>query len=99
MTGFIDLLFKHDGRYYILDWKTNIINARAEDFDAAGVRWNSGDRASGTYNYNPNDYFCLTYRGDRCNYALTYCSRTYSALNVIHRKLTDIIVDNRLEAN
>lgn len=25
MTGFIDLLFKHDGRYYILDWKTNML--------------------------------------------------------------------------
>jgi len=23
MTGFIDLLFRHDGRYYILDWKSN----------------------------------------------------------------------------
>lgn len=70
-----------------------------DNFDDAGVRWNSGDRASGTYNYNPTDYFCLTYRGDRCNYALTYCSRTYHAINVVHRKLTDIIVDNRLEAN
>ena len=33
MTGFIDLLFKHDGRYYILDWKTNML----EDYAPATV--------------------------------------------------------------
>ena len=34
MTGFIDLLFKHDGRYYILDWKTNML----EDYSSKTVK-------------------------------------------------------------
>lgn len=34
MTGFIDLLFKHDGRYYILDWKTNML----EDYSQETVK-------------------------------------------------------------
>ncbi len=25
MNGFIDLIFRHDGRYYIVDWKTNYL--------------------------------------------------------------------------
>ena len=33
MTGFIDLLFKKDGRYYVLDWKTNML----EDYAPATV--------------------------------------------------------------
>ena len=33
MTGFIDLLFRHDGKYYILDWKTNML----EDYAPATV--------------------------------------------------------------
>lgn len=38
LTGFIDLLFRHDGRYYIVDWKSNRRGGRPSDFDAAGVR-------------------------------------------------------------
>jgi len=26
LTGFIDLIFEHDGRYHLLDWKTNQLN-------------------------------------------------------------------------
>lgn len=69
-----------------------------ENFDEAGVRWNSGDRASEFYHYHEGDHLCLTYRDDRHNYALTYCSSRYSAPNTIRRKVTDIIIDNRLEA-
>jgi exodeoxyribonuclease V beta subunit len=33
MTGFIDLVFRHAGKYYILDWKTNTL----DDYSADGV--------------------------------------------------------------
>ena len=33
MIGFIDLLFRVDGKYYILDWKTNML----QDYDSATV--------------------------------------------------------------
>lgn len=32
MNGFIDLLFFHEGRYYILDWKTNYLGASVDDY-------------------------------------------------------------------
>ncbi len=37
MTGFIDLLFEHNGKYYILDWKSNRINCTPESFDRNGL--------------------------------------------------------------
>ena len=36
--GFLDLLFRHRGCYYIVDWKSNVLGRRAASFDAAGVR-------------------------------------------------------------
>lgn len=38
LVGFIDLLFRHDGRYYIVDWKSNRRGGRQTDFGADGVR-------------------------------------------------------------
>jgi len=38
MTGFVDLLFRHDGRYYIADWKSNRRGGTQSDFDQAGIR-------------------------------------------------------------
>lgn len=32
MKGFIDLIFHHEGRYYILDWKTNFLGDQAADY-------------------------------------------------------------------
>jgi len=32
MKGFIDLVFKADGRYYVLDYKSNWLGRRAEDY-------------------------------------------------------------------
>jgi len=32
MTGFIDLLFEHKGRYYILDYKSDMIGSTFEDY-------------------------------------------------------------------
>jgi len=37
LRGFIDLLFRRDGRYYIVDWKSNWLGNRPEDYDASGV--------------------------------------------------------------
>jgi exodeoxyribonuclease V beta subunit len=32
MKGFIDLVFEANGRFYILDWKSNFLGARMEDY-------------------------------------------------------------------
>jgi exodeoxyribonuclease V beta subunit len=32
MRGFIDLVFEHTGRYYLIDWKSNHLGSRAEDY-------------------------------------------------------------------
>jgi exodeoxyribonuclease V beta subunit len=37
MTGFIDLFFEHDNKYYILDWKSNFLGDSITDFDRVGV--------------------------------------------------------------
>ncbi len=34
MQGFIDLLFEHDGRYYIVDWKSNHLGNSPADYGA-----------------------------------------------------------------
>ncbi len=38
MKGFIDLVFCHEGRYYILDYKSNYLGDEIEDYDAEGMR-------------------------------------------------------------
>ncbi|MBQ6471565.1 MAG: PD-(D/E)XK nuclease family protein, partial [Victivallales bacterium] len=39
LTGSIDLLFQGtDGKFYIIDWKTNILNASYDGFDHAGMQ-------------------------------------------------------------
>ncbi len=35
MHGYIDLLFEHDGRYYVLDWKSNHLGYTLEDYAPA----------------------------------------------------------------
>ena len=37
LRGFIDLIFRHEGRYYIVDWKSNWLGNRPENYDRAGV--------------------------------------------------------------
>jgi exodeoxyribonuclease V beta subunit len=32
MRGFIDLAFRHDGRFYLIDWKSNHLGNRLEDY-------------------------------------------------------------------
>ena len=34
LTGIIDLVFEHDGRYHLIDWKTNLLST----YDAASLR-------------------------------------------------------------
>jgi exodeoxyribonuclease V beta subunit len=34
MHGFIDLLFKHDGKYYVADYKSNYLGSTAQDYQA-----------------------------------------------------------------
>lgn len=37
LTGFIDLLFRHDERYYIIDWKSNRIGYAYGDYEHFGI--------------------------------------------------------------
>jgi len=37
MHGFIDLFFEHNGKYYILDWKSNHLGNKLEKYDALGL--------------------------------------------------------------
>ena len=32
LKGYIDLVFRRDGRYYIVDWKSNYLGASLEDY-------------------------------------------------------------------
>ncbi len=38
LRGFIDLVFEHGGRYYVLDWKSNHLGYAASDYGPAGVQ-------------------------------------------------------------
>jgi exodeoxyribonuclease V beta subunit len=37
MTGSIDLAFRHNGKYYILDWKSNHLGNSVDNYDTAGM--------------------------------------------------------------
>lgn len=37
MKGFIDLVFEHGGRYYLVDWKSNHLGSRPEDYGAEAL--------------------------------------------------------------
>ncbi|MBO4631037.1 MAG: UvrD-helicase domain-containing protein, partial [Lentisphaeria bacterium] len=37
LNGALDLLFRHDGKFYIADWKSNRINGHTSGFSPAGV--------------------------------------------------------------
>lgn len=37
LRGFIDLIFKHKGRYYIIDWKSNHLGYTREDYSAENI--------------------------------------------------------------
>jgi exodeoxyribonuclease V beta subunit len=37
LRGFIDLVYQHQGRFHVLDWKSNHLGFRADDYSAAKV--------------------------------------------------------------
>ncbi|RMD82157.1 MAG: hypothetical protein D6815_09905, partial [Candidatus Dadabacteria bacterium] len=37
LTGFVDAVFEHDGRWYVVDWKSNHLGNSARDYDDASV--------------------------------------------------------------
>ena len=37
MKGYIDLVFRHAGRFYLVDWKSNHLGNRLEDYDAQAL--------------------------------------------------------------
>jgi exodeoxyribonuclease V beta subunit len=37
LKGIVDLVFRHQGRYYLADWKSNHLGDRPIDYNAAGV--------------------------------------------------------------
>ena len=37
MHGFIDLVFAHEGRYYLIDWKSNYLGDRVEDYSRKAI--------------------------------------------------------------
>jgi exodeoxyribonuclease V beta subunit len=37
LRGFIDLVFEHGGRYYLLDWKSNHLGDRPQDYAPAAL--------------------------------------------------------------
>jgi exodeoxyribonuclease V beta subunit len=37
MKGYIDLVFRHQGRYYVADYKSNHLGDRLTDYEAAGI--------------------------------------------------------------
>ena len=38
MNGFIDLVCRHDGKYYIIDWKSNKLGGTPESFNQDGIK-------------------------------------------------------------
>ena len=38
MTGFIDLIFRHNNKYYIIDWKSNKLDGTPESFELPGIK-------------------------------------------------------------
>ena len=38
LKGFIDLIFEFDGRFYIVDWKSNLLGHHVEDYNAAAMQ-------------------------------------------------------------
>jgi exodeoxyribonuclease V beta subunit len=37
LKGFIDLVFEFEGRYYLVDWKSNVLGHRVEDYSPAAL--------------------------------------------------------------
>ena len=51
-TGFIDMIFEYEGKFYIVDWKSNTLNRQADDFSGDRLKQHMFDA---TY---PLQYLC-----------------------------------------
>jgi exodeoxyribonuclease V beta subunit len=38
LKGYVDLIFEHQNRYFVLDWKSNYLGHRVEDYDQENIR-------------------------------------------------------------
>jgi exodeoxyribonuclease V beta subunit len=38
LKGYIDMVFIHEGRYYLIDWKSNHLGHRTEDYHAENLQ-------------------------------------------------------------
>ena len=38
MKGFVDLVFRHAGRYYLIDWKSNLLGSRRRDYGQESMK-------------------------------------------------------------
>jgi exodeoxyribonuclease V beta subunit len=38
LRGYLDLVFRRDGYYYVVDWKSNRLNGHASGFAVEGIR-------------------------------------------------------------
>ncbi|MGB3452628.1 MAG: exodeoxyribonuclease V subunit beta [Moheibacter sp.] len=47
MTGFVDLFFQHNGKYYVLDWKSNYLGPGVDDYSPENL-----DKAMTENNYH-----------------------------------------------
>jgi exodeoxyribonuclease V beta subunit len=45
MHGFMDLVFQHDGRYYIIDWKSNYLGFSGSDYGHEGMTRSMADHS------------------------------------------------------
>ena len=43
MKGYIDMVFQYDGRYYLLDWKSNFLGMSSADYNTDSIRTVMGD--------------------------------------------------------
>jgi exodeoxyribonuclease V beta subunit len=46
IKGFIDLVVRHDGKYYLMDYKSNFLGEAYEDYDGTAI-----ERAMETHDY------------------------------------------------
>ena len=44
MQGFIDLVFESEGKFYVVDWKSNWLGNRVEDYGPEAMRREMGER-------------------------------------------------------
>ncbi len=59
LKGFMDLVFRKDGYYYVVDWKSNALSRRAEDFREEGV---TAEMASSGYFFQYLLYSAVLHR-------------------------------------